>query len=143
MDLTWDSGIPKDASGNRPTLTVDFPQGAISCNTPDISYQTNCVNCETLDPEIFDVATDGSTLSSFTDFTTPAPLPNGAYEIEMISGLEDDSIESLSGGDSFPYKQETGVGTVIAFTVPEPGSAVTGMAAIVALVSLRRRRISR
>lgn len=145
--------------------TMDGSTGVSS--QPDVSFSFNCSNCDDMDLDMFDVATDGMAASfdfgeldvsppgnftqpiRFTSMTSEnmaSELPEGENEIELVMGLVNFSQVSFDAPTNVGPFQYSEAGTLISintFTVPEPATTALQLVALAALAGLARRRARR
>ena len=165
VTLDWDPTEPTGATG-EPSLAVTEPAdgSTITDTTPDVAFSFDCTNCNDLESDLFDVATDGNDASfGFVEldvmpaasFTNPIPfaqmdqeglgteLPLGENEVELLIGLTDISTESFDAPTNLASFEYTAAATLIvinAFTVPEPGTASLSVVALLGVALVRARR---
>lgn len=134
VTVNWNPTEPQGAAGQA-SMVLTTPGADAYQTNPDITYVLDCTNCDNLGADMFDVATDGATVSF--DFqalnqTPPASVPFSSLvsenmltelplvdmEVEIASGLLNQSNVTLSpSGVMFQYEEGAFVGDFQAFGV--------------------------
>jgi hypothetical protein len=135
--------------------------GETVSSTPTIVLSNDCMNCGFQFVEVEDQFNFGGTVGLNADsITRPfatmlqvpddfnnddglgeiTELPNGGYFLFAGTGVGGGSPASTTPTDVFELFAAFSVEEVLTFTVPEPSSAVLGLAACAALAVLARRR---
>ncbi len=139
VELTWNPTLPQNGSGGEATTSLVFPQAdsTLGCRGPDLTYASDCTNCNTIDSEIFGLSGQNVSIGIFqqggtlpnpipfelseNDDGSPATaLPDGNYEVEMLVGnITVDSGRGFDMGpaDSFDYVEEASTADLKEFSV--------------------------